>query len=99
MARAAFAVFFCSLTLMAQTSGNDIGSIDDLSHKKAICGPIVMQARMVDASDLPVRPSQRVRISLHNRKSVSAVLERITFRYSVETPTSVLPSRLRRERR
>lgn len=91
MARAAFAVFFCSLTLMAQTPGHDIGSIYDHSHKEAVCGPIVMQARMVDASDLPVKPSQRVWISLRNEKSVSVVLERITFRYSVETPTSGAP--------
>ena len=81
MTRAAFVLLFGSLTLMAQTSTNNATGIADraLPLKQAICGPIGIQARMVDASDMHLPRGQRVLITLNNTKSVEIVSDRITL--------------------
>jgi hypothetical protein len=66
-----------------------------LSHSQTICGPIRMQARMLDTSqDRPFEPHQKVGITVNNLKSSPITLERITVHFAVETSTSGAPYEL-----
>ena len=85
MARAAFILLLGSLTLMAQTSGDEATGV---KAKQATCGPVSVQVRMVDPSLDRPKPAQKVQITLNNLKSTPIILERITLHYSRETPTS-----------
>jgi hypothetical protein len=91
MVRAAsFVLLFSSPTLVAQRT--EVLDRTYLLHPQAICGPIRMQARMLDTSlDRPLEPHQRVGITLNNLKPTSIVLERITVHFGGETPTSGAP--------
>lgn len=85
---AAFLLFFSSLTLMAQTTM----ILDRLSLQQTICGPIGVQARILDTSlDRALGPHQKVGITLDNLGSVPIALERITFHFGGETSTSGAP--------
>jgi hypothetical protein len=90
MARlAAFLLLCAPLTLLGQAIGLD-RSI--LQHPQAACGPIRMQAKMLDTSlDRPLEPHQKVGIVLTNLKTTPIVLERITAHFAVETSTSGAP--------
>jgi hypothetical protein len=82
-------LLFGSLNLMAQTS-TEIS--DRALLRQTICGPIGVQARMLDTShDGQVIPHQAVGITLKNLKSTPIVLERYTLHYGGETPTSGAP--------
>jgi hypothetical protein len=84
---AAFLLLCAPLTLLAQTTEIWTGGL--LLHPQAICGPIRMQARMLDTSlDRPFEPHQKVGITMNNLKSAPITLERITFHFAVETSTS-----------
>ena len=90
---AAFLLLCVPLTLLAQTTETLDPSL--LLHPQAICGPIRMQARMLDTSlDRPLEPHQKVGITLNNLGSVSIVLERITVHFGRETSTSGAPYEL-----
>jgi hypothetical protein len=66
--------------------------IDRSLLRQTICGPISVQARMLDTSqDRPVEPHQRVGITMNNLKSTPIVLERITAHFGSETPSSGAP--------
>lgn len=85
---AAFLLLFSSLTLMAQTTI----VLDRLSFQQTICGPIGVQARILDTSpDRPLGPHQKVGITLNNLGSVPIALERITFHFGGETSTAGAP--------
>ncbi len=85
---ASLVLLFGSLNLMAQTPT----VIPLLASADHLCGPIVVQARMLDTSqDRPVEPHQKVGITLKNLKSTPIVLERITAHFGSETPTSGAP--------
>jgi hypothetical protein len=90
MVRTALLVLlFGSLNLMAQTS---IKILDRALLRETICGPIGVQARMLDTSqDGQVIPHQAVGITLKNLKSTQIVLERYTLHFGAETPTSGAP--------
>jgi hypothetical protein len=82
-----FLILFGSLNLIAQKI--EVLYRTYLLHPHAICGPIRMQARMLDTSlDRPVVPHQTVGITLNNLKSTPIVIERITLHFGGETPTS-----------
>jgi hypothetical protein len=86
---ASLVLLFGSLNLLAQTSTE---ILDRALLRQTICGPIGVQARMLDTSlDRPVEPHQRVGIILNNLKSTPIVLERITVHFGGETPTSGAP--------
>jgi len=88
---AAFLLFLSSLTLMAQKTV----ILDRALLQQTICGPIGVQARMLDTSlDRPLEPHQKVGITLNNLGSVSIVLERITVHFGRETSTSGAPYEL-----
>ena len=92
MARtAAFLLLLSSVTLLAQKTV----ILDRALLQQTICGPIGVQARMLDTSlDRPLEPHQKVGITLNNLGSVPIVLERITVHFSVETSTSGAPYEL-----
>jgi hypothetical protein len=92
MARtAAFLLLLSSLTLLAQKTA----ILDRALRQQTICGPIGVQARMLDTSlDRPLEPHQKVGITLNNLGSVPIVLERITVHFSGETSTSGAPYEL-----
>src|ERR1700679_2918278 len=92
MARtAAFLLLLSSLTLLAQKTV----ILDRALLQQTICGPIRMQARMLDTSlDRPLEPHQKVGITVNNLKSVPIILERITVHFAVETSTSGAPHEL-----
>ena len=84
---AAFLLLLSSLTVMAQKIG-----LDRALLQQTICGPISVEARMLDTSlDRPLEPHQKVGIVLNNLKSTPIVLERITAHFDSETPTSGAP--------
>ncbi len=87
MVRTALLVLlFGSMNLVAQTS---TVILDRDLLLQTVCGPIGVQARMLDTSlDRPVEPHQKVGITLNNLKSTPIVLERITAHFGNETPTS-----------
>jgi hypothetical protein len=86
---ASLVLLFGSLNLIAQTS---TGILDRALMRQTICGPIGVQARMLDTSqDRPAEPHQRVGITLNNLKSTSIVLERYTLHFNGETSTSGAP--------
>ena len=86
MVRAALVLaLFGSLPLLAETIR--------LEPQGVICGPIGVGARMIDASDLPVK-SQRVRVTLNNLNSKPIVRERVTLHFANETPASGAPFRM-----
>ena len=89
MARSAAFLLLCApLTLLAQTTGL-------LLHPQAICGPIRMQARMLDTSlDRLPETHQKVGLTVSNLKSSPIILERVTFHFAAETPTSGAPYEL-----
>jgi hypothetical protein len=88
---AAFLLLLSSLTLMAQK----IEILDRALLQQTICGPIGVQARMLDTSlDRPLEPHQKVGITLNNLKSAPITLERITVHFAVETSTSAAPYEL-----
>jgi hypothetical protein len=90
---AAFLLLCVPLTLLAQTTETLDRSL--LLHPQAICGPIRMQARMLDTSlDRPLGPHQKVGITVNNLKSAPITLERITVHFAVETSTSGAPYEL-----
>jgi hypothetical protein len=90
---AAFLLLCAPLTLLAQTTETLDRSL--LLHPQAICGPIRMQARMLDTSlDRPLGPHQKVGITVNNLKSAPITLERITVHFAVETSTSGAPYEL-----
>src|ERR1700733_4935454 len=87
---ASFVLLLGSVNLMAQTTEVFDGGL--LLHPQAICGPIRMQARMLDTSqDRAVVPHQMIGITLNNLKSTPIVVERITLHFGGETPTSGAP--------
>lgn len=87
---AALCLLFGSATLMAQ----NIQIFDRTLTPQTICGPIGLQARMLETPpDSPV-VRQRVGIVLTNLNSAPIVLERITFHFANETPTSGAPFQL-----
>ena len=97
-------LLFGSLTLMAQTSGNQpTGSVVvRLARFQTNCGPIGIQARMDNSLNLLAevndRPTERVRITLNNANSVEIVASQITVHGVTtmsETPPAV-PRKLRR---
>jgi hypothetical protein len=92
MARsAAFLLLFVPLTLMAQRTI----ILDRDLLQQTICGPIGVQARMLDTSlDRPFEPHQKVGITVNNLKSVPITLERITVHFAAETSTSGAPHEL-----
>jgi hypothetical protein len=92
MARlAVFLLLFARLNLMAQRTI----ILDRDVLEKTICGPIGVQARMLDTSlDRPFQPHQKVEITVNNLKSVPITLERITVHFAVETSTSGAPHEL-----
>jgi hypothetical protein len=60
--------------------------------RKAICGPVSIQAQMLDTSpDGLVVPHQKVGLTLNNLKSIPIVLERVTLHFGGETLTSGAP--------
>jgi hypothetical protein len=84
---AAFLLLFSSLTLLAQRTG-----LDRALLQQNICGPIGVQARMLDTSlDRPLGPHQKVGITLNNLGSAPIALERITVHFGGETSTSGAP--------
>jgi hypothetical protein len=84
---ASLALLFGSLSLMAQTR-----VVTDRSLlRQTTCGPIGVQARMLDAAQDRPLPLQKLEITLTNMKSTPIVLERFTIHYSSETPTSGAP--------
>ena len=87
---AAFLLLLSSLTLMAQKIG-----LDRALLQQTICGPIGVQARMLDTSlDRPLEPHQKVGITVNNLKSAPISLERITVHFAGETSTSGAPYEL-----
>ena len=85
---AAFLVLFSSLTLMAQKTE----ILDRALLQQTICGPIALQAQMLDTSlDRPLGPHQKVGITLNNLESTPIALERITVHFGGETSTSGAP--------
>jgi hypothetical protein len=88
MTRVVLAFFLSSLTVVAQTSRNEATGV---MTKQATCGPVDIQARMVDPSLDRPQPAQKVHITLNNLKSTSIILERITLHFDGETPTSGAP--------
>ena len=87
---AALCLLLGSFTLTAQT--NELS--DRAVAEPTVCGPVSLQARMMDTShDSPV-VSQRVGIVLHNLRAAPMVLERIKFHFAHETPTSGAPLEL-----
>ena len=93
MARSAAFLLLCApLTLLAQTTVIDRSL---LLHPQAVCGPVRMQARMLDTSlDRPFEPHQKVGITVSNLKSAPITLERITVHFAVETSISGAPYEL-----
>jgi hypothetical protein len=88
---AAFLLLLSSLTLMAQK----IEILDRALLQQTICGPIGVQARMLDTSlDRPIEPHQKVGITVNNLKSAPISLERITVHFAGETSTSGAPYEL-----
>jgi hypothetical protein len=82
----ALCFLFGSVTLMAQ-----VEIIDRALMEQTVCGPVGLQARMLDTSqDSPI-VRQRVGIVLHNLNAAPIVLERITFHFAGETATSGAP--------
>jgi hypothetical protein len=74
---------------MAQTS---TGILDRGLMLQTICGPIGVEARMMDTSqDRPAEPHQKVGITLNNLTSTPIVLERYTLHFNGETATSGAP--------
>ena len=63
-----------SLTSLAQTPG-------ELPTRsvRTNCDSIAIKARLVDSSDIRVQPTQRVKVTLNNQKSVEIVSEQITI--------------------
>jgi hypothetical protein len=90
-------LLFGSLTLMAQTSGNQpTGSVVvRLARFQTNCGPIGIQARMDNSLNLLTeandRPTQRVRITLNNANSVEIVASQITV-HGVTTMSETPPA-------
>ena len=90
-------LLFGSLTLMAQTSGNQpTGSVVvRLARFQTNCGPIGIQARMDDGLNLLAeandRLTQRVRITLNNANSVEIVASQITV-HGVTTMSETPPA-------
>jgi hypothetical protein len=76
MTRVMLALFLSSLTVGAQTSGDEPTGV---MAKQATCGPVVIQVRMVDPSLDRLRIAQKVHITLNNLTSSSIILGRITF--------------------
>jgi hypothetical protein len=89
MTRAAiFTLLLVPLASMAQTTE----IIDRALLRQTICGPVRVQAQMLDTSlDGLVEPHQAVSFTLNNLKSIPIVLERVTLHYGGETPTSGAP--------
>jgi hypothetical protein len=88
---AAFLLLFSSLTLNAQIMVLDRDLLQP-SLQQTICGPIGIQARMLDTSlDRPLGPHQKVRITLNNLESAPITLERITVHFGGVTSTSGAP--------
>ena len=86
---AAFLLLCAPLTLLGQTTV--ILDRTLLLHPQSICGPIRIQARMLDTSlDRPIEPHQKVGISMNNLKSAPITLERITVHFAVELQSLVL---------
>jgi hypothetical protein len=80
---------FASLNLMAQTS---TVVLDRALMRQTICGPIGVEARMLDTAQVgQVLPHQTVGITLNNLKTTPIVLERYTLHFGGETPTSGAP--------
>jgi hypothetical protein len=90
MARtASLVLLFGSLNLMAQTSTE---ILDRALMRQTICGPIGVEARMLDTShDGLAQLHQGVGFTLHNLKSTPIVLERYTLNFHGETATSGAP--------
>jgi len=85
---ASLLLLFGSLTLMAQRTE----VFDRVLSRQTICGPIGVQARMLDTSlDRAALPHQAVGITLNNLKTTPIVLEHITLYFRNETPTSGAP--------
>ncbi len=93
MARSAAFLLLCApLTLLAQTTMIDRSL---LLNPQTVCGPVRMQARMLDTSlDRPFEPNQKVGITVSNLKSAPITLERITVHFAVETSISGAPYEL-----
>jgi hypothetical protein len=86
---ASLVLLFGSLNLMTQTSTE---ILDRALLRQTVCGPIGVQARMIDTSqDRPAEPHQTVGITLNNLKSTPIVLERYTLHFNAETSTSGAP--------
>jgi hypothetical protein len=73
---------------MAQTTA----VMDRALLRQTICGPVGIQAQMLDTSlDGLVELHQKVGFTLNNLKTIPIVLERVTLHFGGETPTSGAP--------
>src|ERR1700761_2167159 len=90
MVRTALLVLlFGSLNLTAQTS---TGILDRALMRQTICGPIGVEARMLNTShDGLTQLHQGVGFILRNLKSTPVILERYTLHFHGETVTSGAP--------